>query len=146
MNVFLNLWAFGTLALAMAAALRVGRFSRTLGVLLALFGPMLLVALSCVTTGVPNPATSWLGVPTPAGLLWGPDFIVLALIMWGFFMFPIGPLVMIVVSIVVMWRPKRTDYLKSRVEESNAVALVERYATRHRDQMSDPLSVAANAR
>jgi hypothetical protein len=128
---FLYIWAFVILAIAMAAALRVGRYSRTVGVLVALFSPWLLVALSCVTTGMPNPATSWFGVPTPAGLLWGPDFIVLALIMWTFFVFPVGQLVIIAVSLVVIFRPPQAH--KPRVVESDAVELVERYATRYPD-------------
>jgi len=131
MLFLLYLWAYGILAIAMAIAFQVGRKSKTSGVLVALFGPFVLVALSCITTGVPNPSPSWFGVPTPTGVLWGPRLIPVAMFMWTFFLFPIAPVCIIIVAITIMVRRQRIE--DTGDEHADAVALTDRYRTRYPD-------------
>ena len=131
MRFLLYLWAFGILGIAMAIALRVGRKSKISGVFLALFGPFVLVALSCITTGVPNPSSSWFGVPTPGGFLWGPRLIPVAMFMWTFFLFPVAPICMIIVAITISVRGHRIE--NTDQTHADAIALSDRYRTRYPD-------------
>ncbi len=131
MRFLLYLWAFGILGIAMAIALRAGRKSKTGGVFLALFGPFVLVALSCITTGVPNPSSSWFGVPTPVGFFWGPRFIPVAMFMWTFFLFPVAPICMIIVVFIIIVRVQRIEAADEK--HVDAIALSDRYRTRYPD-------------
>ena len=117
--------------LAMAMAFRVGRKSKASGVFVALIGPFVLVALSCITTGVPNPSASWFGVPTPTGVLWGPRLILVAVFMWIFFLFPIAPVCMVIVAVTIIVRRQRIE--DTGDENADAVALTDRYRTRYPD-------------
>jgi len=131
MQSLLYLWAFGILAISMAIALRVGRRSKASGVLLALFGPFVLVALSCITTGVPNPSSSWFGVPIAEGFLWGPRLMPVAIAMWLFFLFPIAPICMIIVAITIIVRKHRIEDTED--SHAGATGLTDRYHTRYPD-------------
>ena len=133
MLFLLYLWAFGILGIAMAIAFWVGRKSKTSGVLLALFGPFVLVALSCITTGVPNPSASWFGVPTPVGFFWGPRFILAAMLMWTFFLFPVAPICMIIVVFIISVRGRRIEAPREKHADADAIALSDRYRTRYPD-------------